>query len=764
MRKFVLCAGLIGALIGGVAAIPSGVASASITPYIPGATTSTPITHLVVIYQENVSFDHYFGTYPNATNPAGEPAFTAAPGTATPNNLVSNGLISSNPNTANTFGNTPAAGAQPLGLPARLDRSDAVLCDQDHDYDDEQFAFDKGAMDKFLLNACDDSTINTPDASKIGKNGVMDYFDGNTVTALWNYAQHYTLGDNSFGTTFGPSTPGAVNLVAGQSSGIQSTNIIAANGTGSTCATDPTASGANKCSAAENIATARVVGSNPATNATAIVGDPDPLGDACANPDRTQVGFGTGSTAAGGFNNGPDDTENIGDELSSAGITWGWFQGGFAPTGTATNKLGNTVAVCGATHKNLAGTVVSDYNAHHEPFQYFATTADPNHLTPTSPAQIGENDPTGTPVGARINHQYDESAFYTALQNHTLPAVTFLKGANYQDGHSGTTESDPLEEQTFLVDTINALEASPEWAHTAVVIEYDDSDGYYDHVFHAPTNDSNDPNYDLLQGGTDTNGGTSSAGNGAGCYPTGSSFTAPVAGLQDRCGPGPRLPLLVISPYAKANYIDHTFTDQSSVLKFIEENWGLSPLGAGTLASGGLTNTFGAGNFNGLPGSGDLMSAFNFAQTPSQPLFLDDQTGEPVTEGNTGATGATGPAGATGATGPAGATGATGAKGNTGPAGPAGRRGAKGSPGKTPHVVCSVKTRKHQITVKCVEVGSKSSAHRVRVRVIRNGKTIASGTGPLSHVGLHPRKPLHGLYLLKATVRGAATDDQLILI
>src|SRR5260370_14092910 len=96
-------------------------------------TTATPIQHLVVIFQENVSFDHYFGTYPNATNPAGEPEFKAAPNTPTVNGL-SGGLLTNNPNL------NPANGAG-ASNPFRLDRSQAVTSDQKHDYTARQRAF-----------------------------------------------------------------------------------------------------------------------------------------------------------------------------------------------------------------------------------------------------------------------------------------------------------------------------------------------------------------------------------------------------------------------------------------------------------------------------------------------------------------------------------------------------------------------------------------------------------------------------------------------
>src|SRR5262249_9367197 len=156
---------LLGAAVLTVAAIASVTAVAALAS---GAdkkadpATATPIKHLVVIFQENVSFDHYFGTYPDAANPAGEPAFEPAHGTPTVNGL-NDGLLNNNPNSAN---------------PTRLDRSQAITCDQDHGYTDEQKAFDHGLMDKFVQSAagggCSDKSI------------VMDYYDGNTVTAMWN--------------------------------------------------------------------------------------------------------------------------------------------------------------------------------------------------------------------------------------------------------------------------------------------------------------------------------------------------------------------------------------------------------------------------------------------------------------------------------------------------------------------------------------------------------------------------------------------------
>ena len=204
---------------------------------------ATPIQHLVVIFQENVSFDHYFGTYPSATNPPGEPRFKAAANTPVVNGYT-NALLNFNPNL------NPANGAG-ASNPFRLDRSQAVTADQDHDYTAKQQASDAGAMDLF------------PEFTSSGGSLLMGYYDGNTVTGLWNYAQFFAMSDNSYGTTYGPSTPGVLNLVSGQTNGVSAT----LNGTG-----DETSGGSD--------------------GSLTVIGDPEPIGDVCSNPTRNQVTMG----------------------------------------------------------------------------------------------------------------------------------------------------------------------------------------------------------------------------------------------------------------------------------------------------------------------------------------------------------------------------------------------------------------------------------------------------------------------------------------
>jgi phospholipase C len=485
--------------------------------------TTTPIKHVIVIFQENNSFDHYFGTYPYATNPSGEPVFFARPGTPRVNNLLGGGLLDENPNSTQPF---------------RMDTGiQSVVCDQNHNYTPEQTAVDHGLMDKYPESTGQGSSAAYP-CNDYGKgNGVvMGYFDGNTVTALWNYAQHYAMSDNSYGTMFGPSAVGALNLATGSTA---------------TATLFPTKPNGSPASAAGYIA-------NGATTGAAI-GDARPAGDECV---LTNPGLQTATmiTMAG---------TNVGDLLNAKGVTWGWFQGGFAPTGY--DSMGR--AICGAHHAGLAGddavTTVGDYIPHHEPFQYYTSTQNLHHVQPTNPALIGTSSD-----GA--NHQYDLSAFWTALGNGNLPAVTYLKAAAYQDGHPGY--SDPIDEQNFVVSVVNAIATSPYWNDTAIIIAYDDSDGWYDHVL-GPVVNQSAVSDDALAGAGDCGAAT--------------------AATQGRCGYGPRLPLIVISPFAKQNYVDHLSTDQSSILRFIEDNWGLGQIAGGSSdAKAGTLN--GMFNFTGF--------------------------------------------------------------------------------------------------------------------------------------------------------------------
>src|SRR5262252_1507065 len=350
-----------------------------------GTSTATPIQHLVVIFQENVSFDHYFGTYPNATNPPGEPSFHARPSTPAVNGFTP-ALLNNNPNLnpANDGGATN---------PFRLDRSQAATRDQGHGYKAEQQAFDGGVMDLFpkYVGKSGPPPVVGGILSTTGLN--LGYFDGNTVTARWNYAQNFAMSDNSYGTVFGPSTPGLLNLVAG-----------------------------NTYPATPSASSTKVVPNNlgPGT----LVGDLDPAGDVCSSGTTVQLG---------GL--------NVGNLLNAKGISWGAFMGGFDLTITNPNGTTGCKRSSPATAANAGPT--ADYIPHHAFFQYYSSTANPMHIRPKSLAAIG----TSSDGGA--NHQYDLHDFFDVLKVGNMPAVSILKAIAAEDGHAGY--SDPLLEQRFLV-------------------------------------------------------------------------------------------------------------------------------------------------------------------------------------------------------------------------------------------------------------------------------------------------------------------------
>jgi len=567
--------------------------------------TATPIKHVVVIFQENVSFDHYFGTYPTALNLSGETPFTASPHTPKVNNLVNPldvnnnfaplagvDLLNNNPNnnplapvSPNNSKSNGAGPSNPMN-PLRLSPSQALTADQGHNESPEESAYNNGHMDGFP------AWVGTggPPPAGIGKRLVMGYYDGNTVTAMWNYAQHFALNDNNYTTQFGPSTPGALNLISGQANGFAASQGLFKSD-GITLA-HPTH---------EAFGDAAHITSN-----ITEIGDGNPLGDVCSNPTLDQI------TMAG---------KNIGDLLNDRGITWGSFMGGFD---LSIVNADGTTGCKRHTNPTAPGTppfTSVDYIPHHAWFQYYASTSNPTHARPSSVEAIGHSliPHTNTPDSA--NHQYDIHDFFTALQAGNLPAVSFLKAAAFEDGHAGY--SDPIDEQHFLVRVINALQTSPEWPETAVMIVYDDSDGWYDHQMPPIVNSSFNPAVDTLNGA-----GVCNTSNG---FQQGKPVPAPMLNgnfgqpAWGRCGYGTRMPLLVVSPFAKRNFVDHTLTDQTSVLRFIEDNW----LSGERIQPGGSFDTI----------AGPLDKMFDFddrGEGDPRKLVLDEATGVVVSasEGN----------------------------------------------------------------------------------------------------------------------------------
>ena len=442
-----------------------GLALMLVVPLVPAATTvgateaaaRSPIEHTIIVYQENISFDHYFGTFGHGS--AGIP---------------DGALVTHSPSNA-------------AYSPFRLDgQTQDITCDVDHGYADMIKMADHGAMDMYTQfgndkavadpSSASSSTCPSLESQPAGPALSLGYYDGAPGAAsaplqnYWNLASHYTLADNFFQGVYGPSTPGAEWLVA-------------------------------------------------ATNNT--VGDPNPLNDKCE------------SDYAGSMPQ--QDIPNLGSEASSAGVSWAWFQGGFgACTTTATNG----------------------YSAHHDPFQYFTSTADLNHNWAYDP-NFAYADPS--------QHQRDLSLLDDALDGTavggtipTLPSISWVKAPTEADGHPKT--SGPAEDDRFIGDLVNRVKASPYWGHTAIIVAFDETGGWWDHV--APPELTG--NFAPWDSGSPNLTGCQYPGNGAAC---------------GEGGFGPRMPVLVISPHARKQFVDHDQMDTASLDRWVEWDYGLPALG-----------------------------------------------------------------------------------------------------------------------------------------------------------------------------------------
>jgi len=447
-------------------ATPTPAPSASPSP--APATLQSAIKHVVVIYQENWSFDSLYGRFPGA-NGLGSATVAAT----TPQfDKVTHAQITALPQPLNYAG-APDPNF-PAGLPVQPYSASSFISPQTltgdivHRFYQEQSQIDGGKMDGFV------SWSDNPGL-------VFSYFDA-TIMPEGILASKYTLADNFFHSAFGGSflnhqwlicacTPTFPNAPASLVATVDSTNkALALSATGTIVHDGP------------------VTPDGFAVNTLYTVNAPHPASAAAANlvPNQTNP--------------------TIGDRLSGAGVTWKWYSGGWANA--------------------LAGNPDPDFQFHHQPFAFYANYAD------------------GT--AAKAAHLQDETNFYADVQNGTLPSVSFIKPLGEDNEHPGYAAL--TTGQQHVVDLVNTIKNSPYWNSTAIIITYDENGGRWDHV--APP--------------------------------------AP----EDRWGPGTRVPAIVVSPWAKHGFVDHTQYETVSVLALIEKIWGLAPLGTRDAAAAPLTNAF----------------------------------------------------------------------------------------------------------------------------------------------------------------------------
>jgi phospholipase C len=445
-------------------AAPTAIAETNATsaPALTPAGTAqglNKINHIIVIYQENWSFDSLYGDFPgaNGIDNAGA-ALKQVDKTGQP--------VTTLPQPKDTTKKPPVADPRfPANLPVKpYELSQYVppngkIGDLPGGFYQEQAQIDGGKMDKFVSGSSNGGLT-------------MGYYDA-TQMPEGRLAQQYTLADNFFHAAFGGSMLNHFWLISGAT---------------------PQWPNPPDTVKAQLDASGKLVKDGMVTPDGYLVNTAYPK-----NAPHPSTITNTAQLVP------PLTGKTIGDELSSQNVSWAWFSGGWADA--------------------LAGHPDPLFQFNHQPFAYYANYAD------------------GTPGQAA--HLKDEKDFVNDLKSGQLPAVSFVKPLGADNEHPGYASL--TQGQLHVADLVQAVQNSPYWADSAIIIAYDENGGFWDHV-------------------------------------------APPAG--DRWGPGTRVPLIVVSPYAKTGFIDHTQYDTTSILKLIETRWGLPSFGPRDAAADGLTNAF----------------------------------------------------------------------------------------------------------------------------------------------------------------------------
>jgi len=415
------------------------------------------INHLIVIYQENWSFDGLYGQFPGAN------------GLANAGNTIKQvdkegKALQALPRPLDTSTKPPVPDLRfPEQLPVKpYDLAQYVSADQKtgdlvHRFYQNQLQIHGGKMDMFA-------------AWSDNPGLVMSYYDG-TDLPEGKLARQYTLADNFFQAAFGGSLLNHFWLIC------VCTPVWPDAPISMVIKLDP-----NGILAQDNAVTP----DGFVVNTAYSVNQPHPENIKERNklvPAQTMP--------------------TIGDRLGEKNISWAWYAGGW--------------------NDAIAGNPDKDFQYHHQPFVYFANYAD------------------GKP--AKAVHLKDEQDFMKDLQSRNLPSVSFIKPIGAHNEHPGYATL--LAGQQHVADLVKAVQESPYWSDTLIIITYDENGGRWDHV-------------------------------------------APPQG--DRWGPGTRVPAIIVSPFAKKGYVDHTQYDTTSILKFIEKRWDLAPLGMRDAAANDLTN------------------------------------------------------------------------------------------------------------------------------------------------------------------------------
>lgn len=609
--------------------------------------TTTPIKHVVVVMLENISFDNIFATYPIAQNLPGENLFFPRPNTPIPDNL-----LTIDPFTGGNYLTTNRnVGQQGTGMvnPQRLAPNQVLISSAENGYSRMQTSVHNGFMDHFVLNQSDQPPLkylfNTKSLDATygrGVNIVMDYWDGNVFTGIWNYAQHYSMSDRCFSTSYGESIVGAINWGSGNISSVVPqfpdllidvkllTAIVNRFSTSSEMPPIPPGT---------QFVTLEYLLDNvdhcAFYNWILPKSDLSLLGyllfwfSTLTDEVRNSIEF-PGVTGVVEFfqkftsNYIDPKHQNIGDLLNKKDLTWGCFRGGWLPKQSLKDSNAFVLKYSSIFPPEIIAqlqTIIVDFDrlvllthasedtipplgagsfrigfiigpqpdfAGVQPFDYYASTSNPQILPYSSLENVGKTD--------QANHNYDIDDFYNALSIGVMPAVSYIRPPYYQSGHP--IGSNAFDSQVGLIKLVNAIMNSPFWEDTVIFIQYDESNGNYDHV-PPPLVKSSAWNVNPVLDPLDE-----IARRGA---------KAGIKKSQLRAGYGPRIPFLVISPWSKENFVSHDIVDQTSIIKFIENNWKLGRLGRGS--------------YEQIAGKLDDLFDFNPKRTLAPKVLLDPYTG-----------------------------------------------------------------------------------------------------------------------------------------
>jgi phospholipase C len=531
------------------------------------------VKYVFVIFHENESFDHYFGTFPganglydapNGATPANQtPSFTqryldtslhvmTTTPFLMPQAVCSGGFAQCNTNSKVIIPIYPAdeisVDHSHQGMANDLDVNPTTGIAANDRYAMDQEGLTTNSSGNIVTNTgATPTSITLAQAQKAEDD--LDHLDCDTIPFMWSWAKNFVLFDNFHQTVVGPSTPNAIAIIAGQSGETQWA-LHPDEGAAVTYANPlfPNPLGASYSSkVTPSISNAYVP----------VVSDPGPFPGSNLDPNNPKPPYNTDENPANPTLNltfatqplsfmGSDvekiiksdpnpaadlrDVQNDIQEIASfnSPVQWGWYQQGF-------NANDAPDPYDGITPLPLSGYVL-----HHNGPQYFAYLADNPQVLNTNlhgakdlfDAVEGQKLPSGGGV-FYLRGGYDNNAGLVPVDPTPATEQAFLGN----DDHPGY--SDQQISEAFAAEAISDIANSPYWSQSAIIIIYDETDGYYDHVL--PTKRSTFADGSILEA-------------------------------------GPRIPTIVISPYAASGTISHTYSEHGSIINFINELKGLVPL------------------------------------------------------------------------------------------------------------------------------------------------------------------------------------------